>query len=1426
MSGSRVPRHAPPSRRLPVSLQRGLRARALARWLLPVLLAGTGRPLASQAVAPAPGAARRVAGDTSGPAAPPVGRSMWTVAPAGHPLQVNAERRFDATSGLRGSTVFAMQLDRSGIPWLAAEDGLYFYAGGTWRREPLPAPFANQQIRSLLLQTIGDRWVGTRRGLLHRPREGDWRTFGVADGLPGPVVFSLIESRAIDGKPRVVAGTSRGVAYFDGTRFVPLPLPAGMDPVGMMLAESQAPDGKPELWAASARGGLARLHAGRWTLFGASEGLATPDVEFVLPADRAPGSVVYAAGTAGVFALVRAATRDRFVRLPDSPRDVIRLEVVTTAGESPELWAGRTDGQLLRWHDGRWSPLPSGISERHGAITLLKAIPGHGGGTAVYASARSGYLIRLSRGVAGGLMPPEVQVASYVSALHVEAGADGRDAVWVGTVDRGVLHVTSGARVERLTFGGQTRGFTALRLRRLSLAPPTRGPVATARSVGDMVAVADSAPWRLRGTRFERFDAGLGRARVSDLARVMLPDGRDALLAGTTDGVRIWTGARWEPLWPGVTGVVSTIAGARSGGEPAVYLGGRHEVRVVRLAGSTRERVVPAHATGVGAGVVRRICTLDAAGRGRVFALDTDLGVLWRDAGGTAWSPLPAHFTRVQSTLGVTDIACRPGGYLALSTFAGVALFDVTAATADGWRVVTQISDADGLPANAVTTMAQSGVAPEIAWVGTTFGVGVMDLSRAARLPPAKLTVRVTSEANRRPVEDGDALRPGDNDVRVDPMLLTFHREELTRFRVRLTGTAEWPAPAADVRNDSAEGEWLDAASRNYNDLAPGSYELAVWAYDWAGREYGPVQRRFSVLTPTWRTWPARIVYVLSGILLLSVAYRWRVRTIRESTLQLLDSERRALDSEGRFRAIFDQALDGHLLFEDGRVQAVNAQATRLFGVAAPEELQGRTLRALLGPDAEAPGASASGESVLDTAHGTVPVHFTITAVPSADRVLRHAVVRDLTAVRKAEAERAWFQAQVREAQKLESLGTLAGGVAHDFNNLLGVIRGNAELARTALKRGRSNDDNLGAILDASDRARDIVRQILTFSRRSTPTREYVNLSRIVLDLQPLLRRMIPRTVQLVIEGAEASHLIMGDPTQLQQLLLNLVSNAEYAMRSKTDGVLTIALSLRKSAEPGAGARDCVVLQVRDTGAGMSEEVRSRIFEPFFTTKPTGEGTGLGMAVVHGIVVSHEGRAEVISEPGQGTTFEIRFPQAVIEGLWDEDLDPTALIDEEGDAREAGAEDDGPAADPMPARVEAAELDVLEDSPFAGTTIVVVDDEPAVAHVVERALQHYGHVVHVFPHPELALQFIRQQPSAVDLLITDQTMPGMTGDLLAESVHALRSELPVLILTGFSHRLTPERIAAAGAHAVLLKPVELAELKRRVDAALLSAQRR
>jgi two-component system cell cycle sensor histidine kinase/response regulator CckA len=1359
--------------------------------LVGVLAVSMSSPLSAQ-LAPASGA-----------------RTMWQVILDDTRIQVFAERRFDAASGLRASTVFAMEVDRTGIPWIGADDGLYSYLSGQWRRESMPPGFENQQARSLLMQGDGGKWIGTRRGLVHRARGGTWRVFGEADGLAGSVVFSLTESFAIDGSPRVVAGTSRGVAYFDGSRFVPMSLPSAMVPLGVMVAGSAAADRTPELWAASASGGLAVFRKGQWSLYSAAQGLTLPDVQFVLPIDGERGGRVYAAGSGGVFLLDRSAGSDRFVRTAGSPDHVFRLASVNAGRNRDEVWAGTSDGAVYRLRDGNWTLLSTSISDRHAPITLLKSVPGHGGGSAVYASARSSYLVRLSHGVAGALELNDSASAVTVSALFAERGANGRDALWVGTQDQELLHITAEGRRSRFAIGPADRRRVPTSIRRVSFAAPG---VTGADGDGEIVVLADGIPWRQSGSAFIRVDNGLEDVRTFQVERVTLPDGTNALLAATSRGVRRWSGTKWEPAWPQVTDTVTAIASGREGGMPVVYLGGRHRVRVVGASATRVEAFTGLGMFGVGNGVVRSLCTVTSAGTSRVFALDDDHGIVWRAESATEWKALAASLTRVLSTLGITDMACLADGRLVASTFGGLAVFDVTAPSPDKWSVLTQISDADGLPASGIVAIAPGG-APNVVWVGTSYGIGIADVARAALLPPARLTMRVVSESRGRNIADGDMLGPDENDVHVDPMLLTFHREELTRYRVRLSGTADWLSSAEDIVSDPVDGEWVDVPSRYYHDLAPGTYVLSVWAYDWAGREYGPVQRSFSVLTPTWQSWPARAMYALGVLLLLTIAYRWRIRTLRASDAQLIASERRARDSEGRFRTIFEQALDGHLLLEDGRVQASNAVAARLFGASSPDALHGRTVSELFGDAANGNGLRVSGEWAIAAKTEVVPVHYSITEVPSADRVLQHVVIRDLTEVRRAEAERAWFQAQVREAQKLESLGTLAGGVAHDFNNLLGVIRGNAELARTALRRGRSNDDNLGAILDASDRARDIVRQILTFSRRSSPTREYVNLSRLVLDLQPLLRRMVPRTVQLTIEGSDDAHLLMGDPTQLQQLLLNLVSNAEYAMRNTTNGLLTLELSSRVVPDDQPAPHGAVVvLRVRDTGAGMSEDVRSRIFEPFFTTKPTGEGTGLGMAVLHGIVVSHGGRADVYSEEGKGSVFEIRFPQAVIEGLWDEGLDPSEVesIDDEPE----------PMGVVTSASGDEGMMEVLADSPYAGTTIVVVDDEPGVAAVVERALQHYGHVVHVFNAPEPALQFIRQQPSSVDLLITDQTMPGMTGDLLAEAVRALRSELPVLILTGFSHRLTPERIAASGAHAVMLKPVELAELKRRVDEAL------
>ena len=400
-------------------------------------------------------------------------------------------------------------------------------------------------------------------------------------------------------------------------------------------------------------------------------------------------------------------------------------------------------------------------------------------------------------------------------------------------------------------------------------------------------------------------------------------------------------------------------------------------------------------------------------------------------------------------------------------------------------------------------------------------------------------------------------------------------------------------------------------------------------------------------------------------------------------------------------------------------------------------------------------------------------------------------------------------QSQVREAQKLESLGTLAGGVAHDFNNLLGVIRGNAELARESLDDRDEVADHLAAVLDASERARDLVRQILTFSRRTTPHEHIVDLGHVVRTLVPMLRSLIPRTVQLDVMGGDDVYAIRGDVTQLQQLLFNLCSNAEYAMRPTNGGVLEIRLDIILSPDdmPADSGR-VVRMRVRDTGVGMPADVRDRVFEPFFTTKPTGEGTGLGLSVLHGIVASHGGRVRVESTPGEGTTFDVVLP-LIAEGLG-------ATPGPTGHATPHGthAVSRGSLAGNAP-NANGSERDVL-----MGARIMLVDDEPAVARVVERALTRLGCRVRAFSDPGEALAALALAPTETDLVLTDQTMPGMTGDVLTEGVHRLCPGLPVVIVTGYSYRLTPERLAAIGAAAILQKPVPLAVLGNTVAAAL------
>ncbi|MBC8087680.1 MAG: response regulator, partial [Phycisphaerae bacterium] len=515
--------------------------------------------------------------------------------------------------------------------------------------------------------------------------------------------------------------------------------------------------------------------------------------------------------------------------------------------------------------------------------------------------------------------------------------------------------------------------------------------------------------------------------------------------------------------------------------------------------------------------------------------------------------------------------------------------------------------------------------------------------------------------------------------------------------------------------------------------------------------------------------------------------------------------------SERKFRALFDEATDAHLLIDGSHITSINAPARLFLGLDAEAAADSRGLPEVYNWHSVLPADIVQDldalalhglvrEYEIELANGTrIPISAQIATVPLDDRSLWYLVLRDLRAIREADEVRLRLEEQVRDAQKFESLGTLAGGVAHDFNNLLGVIRGNVELALDTLHDHDAVAAHLGTVFDASDRARDLVRQILTFSRRSNSKEECVDLARLTRELQPMLRSMIPTSVEIVIEGTDDALLVHGDSTQLQQILLNLSSNAEYSMRAQSGGQLHIALS--QCTDPTIRTSDgrVVRLSVSDTGVGMAPAVLERVFEPFFTTKPTGEGTGLGMAVLHGIVASHGGRVLVSSEPGIGTTFEILLPAAT-----DASLPATTGVVSS-------------AAKPV---ADTWHTDTAARVRAANACIVVVDDEPAVAQVGEVALTRMGYRVITFVDPLAALAFITSDPTAVDLVVTDQTMPGLTGDLLALELQALRPDLPVIIASGFSYVLTADRLAAVGSPTVLQKPVSLVTLRSAVEAAL------
>jgi PAS domain S-box-containing protein len=520
-------------------------------------------------------------------------------------------------------------------------------------------------------------------------------------------------------------------------------------------------------------------------------------------------------------------------------------------------------------------------------------------------------------------------------------------------------------------------------------------------------------------------------------------------------------------------------------------------------------------------------------------------------------------------------------------------------------------------------------------------------------------------------------------------------------------------------------------------------------------------------------------------------------RGANQDITELKEAELALRLSEERFRTLVAAAFEGIAITEAGIVVDASDRLLAMLGYAR-EDVLGQPVTLFVAPEDRArvsrhqeSDSEQAYEHLLRRQDGSIfPVEARGRLLQLGTRRLRLTALRDITERRQMEDQRLEFERRLHHAQRLESLGTLAGGVAHDFNNILAAIFGNLALARMDIPPGHPAQGVLAEISQLSERARDLVRQILAFSRPESHQRANVALEPIVMETARMVRAMVPRSVEITTEISDGVPAVHADATQIHQVIVNLCTNAWQAIGDQP-GRITIGLARAEvtapvpAAEAGPDAGVYAVVSVRDTGSGMDPETIARLFEPFFTTKRPGHGTGLGLAVVHGIVAAHGGTVRVISRPGEGSRFEVHLPETRHEPT------PAPPV----------------ATDAIPSGVEAAR-------------ILLVDDEVSVAKVCSLLLRRRGHHVTACHIPEAALETFRQQPENFDLVITDMSMPGMSGMDLATSLHAIRPDLPVILATGFMAALTETSARARGISALVQKPVEPAELAAVVERVL------
>ncbi|MFC2155113.1 ATP-binding protein [Acidobacteriota bacterium] len=670
-------------------------------------------------------------------------------------------------------------------------------------------------------------------------------------------------------------------------------------------------------------------------------------------------------------------------------------------------------------------------------------------------------------------------------------------------------------------------------------------------------------------------------------------------------------------------------------------------------------------------------------------------------------------------------------------------------------------------------------------WIGTNRGVSIYNEQFDSHMswnPPPKLRLRYI-EADDRRIALGQTIELSHSTHGIVFYFngISFVDEKALRFKHKLVGFDKGWSDEHYPYNQMIR----------YSNLSPGLYRFHLKVRNAGGVWSEPVTSpTLIILKPFYTRWWFYLLAFAAVSFLFYAVFRFLTQQRYAALLKKKVKERTGQMrlAEEKYRTLFEESKDVVFISTpEGKLEDINPAGVELFGFTSEKTIlhNATTVDLYQNPEdrnafrkaIEKKGYVKDYEITLKGKKGKkIAALITATLVRDEQGNINayRGTIRDISDKKRLEQ-------QLIQSQKMEAIGTLAGGIAHDFNNLLGVILGNTEMMLDDLQDGTDMHQMAEQVAIATKRAAEVVKQILTFSRQSQQERKPLRIGIVITEALKLLRSSLPATIEIRRNLDVDSDTIMANIVQIHRVLMNLCANAAFAMRGP-GGILEVKLdNIHFDADTAArynklSPGDYLELTVSDTGEGISPKVIKRIFEPYFTTKKTGEGTGMGLAVVHGIIKNHGGDIRVTSKPGKGSTFQVFLP--LIEGSVQQDKT------------------------------------TREDIPGGSEGILFVDDEIELVRGVKKMLERLGYEVMGESVPRAALILFREEPDRFDLLITDLTMPGMTGFKLAEEVRRIKPGIPIIFCSGFSAALSDEQIEAFGLCDFVMKPIIKRDLAR------------